>query len=421
MPAGPDLLAQRSAVHRLDAIERQKSALLAAELRAAAHLGAVFGDTDDGVVLEVAGTARVGQVRATTMLTRGQRMVELFPISLGLLEAGVMRAGTADIVLHESRHCSRAVQQRLDGQLSEKVCLLDAADARREVVRAIPEIEAELDADEQRLRHERALADRFVSISPTHDGMARITADLGVLEARRFGLDLQELVRAQKVLDDQQDVVRTQAQRRADVLAKLPSLVLALAESAAKGRLADLLPDALLAAAAPSTSDASDELPLDLPERTAPPCWTRDSDSLVAELLSLPVRGPVTMHVHTAMTTLLELDQRAGWLEGLGPLSALHARILLPGADLRRVAVDERTGVPLGIDIPPNTPWFDTCDWTVETELARPGHHPPHDPPDDPPGGPPDDPVAVVLGTLLQHQHLHQLSARRLRGSVPGC
>src|SRR5690242_18609855 len=107
MPTSPDPLAQRAALDRLDALERQHAAWFAQHLRAAAHVGAVFGDNDDTMVLEVAGTARVGQVRATAMLTCGQRMVELFPIALGLLETGVMRVGTAQILLQVSKHASR--------------------------------------------------------------------------------------------------------------------------------------------------------------------------------------------------------------------------------------------------------------------------------------------------------------------------
>jgi hypothetical protein len=93
---------------------------------------------------------------------------------------------------------------------------------------------------------------------------------------------------------------------------------------------------------------------------------------VLAQLLRLPVRNPRTLNVHVPMTTLLDLDQRSGWLEGFGPVPALHARMLEPVAALRRVAVDPRTGVPLGVDPltgadPP---------WQGEYDPLEPGHSP---------------------------------------------
>jgi hypothetical protein len=431
MSAPPDRGVQRATLDRVDALERQESALFASKARAVAAVAAAFGDDDPSVVLEVAGTCRVGQVKAAGSLDRHARLVTLFPVALGLLETGVMRVGTVQILLELTRNASAEVQRRLDAERSEQVCLLDAVDVRRIIASALMQIEAELDADDQRLRHEQALAGRRVWVTPVQDGMVRIGAEIGVLDARRWTLDFEVLVAAQKVVDDEAGVVRTQAQRRADVLAKLPSLALAVAEAAAKGTLADLLPETVLAAVqeraavqqqaeaqeradaqkplfpaprtSPESSDASrdalpvdpsglgmEELPLDLPPRTAPPCWQRGPEDLLGQLLSLPVRGPKTMHVHAAMTTLLDLDQRSGWIEGYGPVPAMHARILTPDADLVRVAVDARTGVPLGVDIPRNTPGQDRCPWEFESELVGRRHDTPPesgDPPHGPPGG----------------------------------
>jgi len=50
------------------------------------------------------------------------------------------------------------------------------------------------------------------------------------------------------------------------------------------------------------------------------------------------------------MTTLLELDQRTGTLDGGGALPAAHARLLVPHATLRRVFTDPASGIPIGID-----------------------------------------------------------------------
>jgi hypothetical protein len=224
---------------------------------------------------------------------------------------------------------------------------MDAADARARIARAIPQLEAEVDAAAQRERYERARASRRVWVDPVDDGMARIGAEIDAVDAKRWALDFEELVRAQKVVDERDGVVRTQDQRRADVFAELPSRLLALAESAAKGRLSQVLAQACVG------TDGEG----------------RDRDELVCSLLSLPVRKPQVLNVHVAMTTLLDYDQRSGWIEGLGAVPAMRARMLLPSSGLRRIGVDERTGIPLGMD-PPSGP---EPPWAGEMDLS-PGH-----------------------------------------------
>jgi hypothetical protein len=347
----PDLTAQRVVLDRVASLEREQAVLYARQARARAEMARLWG-TDQGVVLELAGTARVGQGRAGGQLCRAERLVEHLPVALGLLEHGVMRVGTAEILLELTKSCSVEVQQLLDARLSERICPMDAVDARRLIAASIPEVEAELDAQAQRERHERARANRGVWAFPVEDGMARIGAELDQLSARRWSLDFEELVRAQKVLDDRDGVTRTAAQRRADVFASLPSRLLALADAAAKDRLAALMEQVTAQAARETT--------------------TSEADEVLVQLLRLPVRNPRTLNVHVAMSTLLDLDQRSGWLEGFGPVPALHARMLEPVAALRRIAVDPRTGVPLGIDPltgadPP---------WHGEYDPPGPGHVP---------------------------------------------
>ena len=386
----PDQAARRAVLDRIGSLEREQSVLFAKQARAHTAMADEWGGDPD-VLLELAGTARIGQAKAGGQLGRDERLVRHFPIALGLLEHGVMRVGTVEILLAVSKKCSVEVMELLDVRLSERICLMDAVDVRRLVAATILEVEAEIDAEAQRERHEQARANRGVWVFDVEDGMARIGAEVDQVDAQRFKLDLAEVVRAQKVLDDRDGVVRTNAQREADVLAELPSRVLALADAASRGDLERLLAQAAADRAAetgassssspvpaprrsPESADA-DELPLDLPSVEAPLWWERDRDELVLDLLRLPVRKPTTLNVHTQMTTLLDLDQRSGWIEGMGPVPAMRARMLLPVAGLRRVAVDERTGVPLGID--PLTgvspPWAGEFDPPEPRHRARPG------------------------------------------------
>jgi hypothetical protein len=371
--SAPDLAAQRAVLDRVGSLEREQSVLFARQARARAEMVRLWG-ADPGVLVELAGTARIGQDRAGGQLGRAGRLVEHFPIALGLLELGVMRVGTMEIVLAVTKNCRTEVMELLDERLSERLCELDAVDVRALVAATIPEVEAELDPIAQQERYEQARANRGVWAFPVEDGMARIGAELDQVSARRWSLDFEELVRAQKVIDDRDGVKRTQAQRRADVFAQLPSRVLALADAVVKDKLAELLAQAKAqilgagcSADAPPPVDVEDEL--SVPSSS---WWCeQEREELLVQLLRLPVRNPVTMNVHVAMTTLLDLDQRSGWLEGIGPVPALQARMLQPVAGLRRVAVDERTGIPLGIDPiiypPPERP--------VELDPPRRGRH----------------------------------------------
>jgi hypothetical protein len=186
-----------------------------------------------------------------------------------------------------------------------------------------------------------------VWVKPVEDGMARIGAELDQISAHRFQLDLDELCRAQKQADEAAGVERTVEQRRADVLAELPSRHLQLLQAFQQGRTAtDLL------GAAPAGGDVR------------------------AGLCALPVRNPVTLYVHVPMTTLLDLDNRSGWVEGLGPVSAHQARLLRPTAALQALWVDCHTGLPLGIDpkvLPPDLDpdWNDPAEVTAAAERAR--------------------------------------------------
>ncbi|MDP9181606.1 MAG: 13E12 repeat family protein, partial [Actinomycetota bacterium] len=241
--SAPDLAAQRAVLDRVGSLEREQAVLYARQARARAEMVRLWG-ADQGVLVELAGTARVGQAKAGGQLGRAERLVEHFAVALGLLELGVMRVGTVEIVLSLTKNCRTEVMELLDARLSEQLCELDAVDVRRLVAATVPEIEAELDPAAQQERHEQARANRGVWAFGVQDGMARIGAELDQISARRWSLDFEELVRAQKVLDDRDGIRRSQAQRRADVFAQLPSRVLALADAAVKDTLAELLAQA---------------------------------------------------------------------------------------------------------------------------------------------------------------------------------
>jgi hypothetical protein len=137
----------------------------------------------------------------------------------------------------------------------------------------------------------------------------------------------------------------------------------------------DLFPDptkpeatALTAATVPADAEATGTEP-------APGCPLQDRPShedLLIGLLRQRLRNPVTITIHIPMTTLLELDHRSGWLEGYGPITAQHTRLLVPMAGLRQLYVAQDSGLPLALD-PITHPalYDDTPDGPEEQQVAQ--------------------------------------------------
>ena len=323
--------AQRGLLREIDADEQELARLY---VRMALHRAEVArlwaGSRPGSGVLELAGTAHIGQDRATRQVEDGLRLVECFPRAVELLGQGRMLVGTVTLLLSVTKNLSARVQAQVGARVCEEIAGLDAADARQVVVTAVAEV---VDAEQARKAHERARVQRGVWVKPVEDGMARIGAEVDQVSARRFALDLEELVRAQKVQDDRAGRRRSTQQRRADVLAELPGRHLALIQAIQQGRTEELLAQARAARG----------------EGGAAP------EDLVAAVLALPVRNPAIMHVHVPVTTVLDLDQRSAVIEGLGVVPAFQARLLRPVASLARLWVDADTGVPLGMD--PDVEW----------------------------------------------------------------
>lgn len=316
-----NLDAQRTVRASLEALDVERSALYARQLRHLGDLAQLSRERPSHAVLEVAGTLGVGQGRATRLLDHGRRAVELYPRALQLLEAGVLRQATVELLLWVTAKARDDVQAEVGFRVIDALIGCDAVDARALIVATLLEVEAEMDLDAVKERHEKARANRGVWVKPVEDGMARIGAEVDQISAQRFQLDLDALCRAQKQADAVAGVERTVEQRRADVLAELPGRHLALLQAFQQGKTA-----------------------AGLIGRDCPP------EDVLAQLYALPVRNPATLLVHTPMTTQLDLDNRSGWVEGLGPISAHHTRLLRPIAALQALWVDEATGVPLALD-----------------------------------------------------------------------
>lgn len=313
------VVAQRALLEAIDEDEQELARLQVRKARHRAELTSLWAGKPGQGVMELAGTARIGQHRATRQIEDDTRLVHCFPRATALLEQGRMLVGTCRMLLKMTRKLHADLQLQLDRRISAEIAGLDAVDARGVIERAVAEV---VSSEEARRTHEEAKARRGVWVIPVEDGMARIGAEVDAVEAHGFSLSLDELTRLQGLADERSGVERSTAQRRADVLTELPARHLALLKAIQDGTLGELVPQT---------------------ER-------QTTEQVALALLGSPVRSPMLMYVHVPVTTLLDLDDRSGYVEGLGVIPAYRARLLRPTVSMSRLLVDRASGVPLGLD-----------------------------------------------------------------------
>ena len=246
---------------------------------------------------------------------------------------------TAQLLLSLTKACTEQVQTRVQSRVLPTLVGLGPGDARRLVESTTLEVEPRSTRLLTAERRARARRRRRVWVSADPDGMGAVTGTMTAEQLRRWTLDFEELVRAQKLADRDAQVERTADQRRADVFAELPSRQLALIQALQEGTVAELLPET----AEPVVAEPEPTEPVEVPDRLA----GMSVEQLGVELVRLPVRNPQVINVHIPMTAVLEIDHRPGVLEGYGAVSAEHVRLMVPVSGLRQLWVDGRTGVPL--------------------------------------------------------------------------
>ncbi len=297
-------------LEQLDALAAAEAQLLAdrVDVLVELHAASVLLQRGDGVErcpeLDVAATLRVGQVAAGLRVAEAHRLHAVLTRTLAGLRSGSVLVPQALILLRETRSCSAPVaadaeRRVFTGLGPDGLAPWFAGDLTRRVKRAVLQAEAALEPDATAQREADARQDRRVMVRSEPDAMGSLWALLPAEQLRAFTLGLDELTRRQKQADLLAGVDRTVDERRADLLALLPALAL----HALNG----------------TTPSADGSHPA------------------------------VVVDVHVPLATVLGLSDAPGVLEGYGPISAGTARLLLPGAKLRRVLVDECTGEVLHV------------------------------------------------------------------------
>ena len=282
------------------------------------------------LALELAGSWQVGQLTAERWLAEGERMLEALPRTVAMLGSGTLLRHQAVVLLHRTQGCDVELAQAVEAEVLPDGAALCPSDLHRRVDRVRLRLEAERDVD----RHAERIAERRTWTRPVEDGMAVVGALLTAEQAAAFEQGLDSLERRERLADRAAGVDRTAEQRRADLFAALPAMVLAGWTQDDRWRRS-----AGVAGGRPATETCGTD-PLFPTDEACPPPWTFTTAQVCAE---------VVLHVHVPVSTVLDLRQAPGELDGHGPVSAQHVRLLRPRS-VRRVMVDSRSGRPITVD-----------------------------------------------------------------------
>jgi hypothetical protein len=261
----------------------------------------------------MAGSWQVSQITAGRWQADALRLTIALPRTLSMLEAGELFEHQAKVLLHRTRNCTEAVARAVEDAVLPAGAALYPSDLAKRVDRVVLRIESEqVDAAAAEQRHADAAAERRIFSRPLLDGMALAGAVLTAEQQVAFSAGLHALELRERRADRQTGVERTAEQRRADLFAALPAMVLA-------GTAQDRSDDATGQPRSP---------------------WTLGPEQLAAQ---------VVLDVHVPVSTVLDLSRAPGTLDRYGPISAEHVRLLRP-ASLRRVMVDAVDGRPIAVD-----------------------------------------------------------------------
>jgi hypothetical protein len=262
--------------------------------------------------MELAGAWRISQLTANRWLTDAERFSEALPMTLDLLAQGRLYRHQAQVLLHRTRNCTVEIAQAVEAELLPDAAALCPSDLSKKIDRLVLRLSSQDDPEAVEDQHARAAADRRTFSYPEPDGMAIAGAFLTAEQQVGWSAAMDALERRERRADRAAGVERTADQRRADIFAALPAMVLA--------------------------GTAQDEAS----RRTGQPLrpWTLGPEQLAAT---------VVLNIFVPVSTVLDLSREPATLDRYGPVSAEHVRLVRPTM-FRRVLVDADTGRPIAVD-----------------------------------------------------------------------
>ena len=288
------------------------------------------------LALELAGSWRIGQLAAERWLYEAGRFYDALPLTLSMLQTGTLLRHQATVLLHGTADSTPEVARAVEAEVLPVGAALCPSDLRDRVKKTRLRLESEQNdpADAERQEAEK-IASRRTWVRPTDDGMAVAGALLTPEQGMAWAAGMDALERRERLADRAAGIHRTAEQRRADLFAALPALVLAGTAQDDQHRRKSGLPTGGRLSTRPGDDDVLFE-----PDAPVPPPWTFSPEQVAAQIV---------VNIHVPVSTVLDLSRQPGSIDRYGPVSAEHIRLLRPSS-LRRVMVDATTGRPIAVD-----------------------------------------------------------------------
>ena len=275
---------------------------------------------------EVAAALRLSRYAAGTRLHVAIDVAERLPETGAALRRGELDLLKVRRIVEATSPLPAEAASAVERRVLPRAATQTVSQLRASLSRAVLAV----DPADAEMRHQRAMADRRVCITPQEDGMAELWALLPADGAAAVGSAVDALARRMD-----RSGGRTMDNRRADALVELA--VAALRREDAP--LAAIGPLAASQAPSPSASPA--------PATRARPAADTARPADAAEGGTAPLRADV--HVTVPAGTLLGLSGEPGELAGHGPIPASMARRLAADGTWRRILTDPVGGGVLDV------------------------------------------------------------------------
>lgn len=299
--------------------------------------------------MELAGSWQISQWTAERWLGEAEWFTGALPLTLAMLGEGRLLKHQAIAVRQELEACTAEIASKVEAEVLPAGTELCPTDLRRELKRVRLRLEREqLTAEQAEAQEAEKVGRRRTWTRPTEDDLmlagAVLTPEQGVAWAQ--GMDALE--RRERLADKAAGIDRTAEQRRADLFASLPAIVLAGLATDDKWRVRTGLPGGRT-----RLCDATSVL-FDT-DGPVPPAWALTPEQIAAQII---------LNIHVPVSTVLDLSQEPGTLDRYGPVSAQHVRLVRPKS-YRKVLVDAGSGRPIALD-DHLTPAADTDEGRIE-------------------------------------------------------
>lgn len=220
----PQNVGEQVRVARISALERAKSAICAAQAKEAYGLeqdiiarhedeGIYKENPNRGAGAEVALARKAAQRLGSGFISYSKSMIEHMPYTYNALERGELNEDRAMLLVRETNQLDPGVREIIDREIAGERGALEGVGDKQLLARAKKEVLA-FDNSKDMNNHADAMNKRRISVTPTPDGMMRVSGLLPVVQGVAFQEALiKEAARLRSTNDE-----RTDAQVMADTV-----------------------------------------------------------------------------------------------------------------------------------------------------------------------------------------------------------